>query len=152
MNQQPGKKHKSSKKHTEVSPTLEVILTYAKPVALSLGIAAIMLVLSALIASSLSDPDSAIAPLSYAALYVSTFAGGIVAAKNSPAPFIVTLIHGASLLIIYSLASVFNYSGAEIKLGIAPSLLLHALIPLASIAGGFIETKLSEKKHGRRKY
>ena len=152
MNQETRKKHKSSKKHAEVSPAIGLILTYAKPVLISLGTAAVLLILSALIASSLPDPDVAISPLSYAALYLSTFIGGIFAAKNSFAPFVMTMIHSGILLVIYALASVFNYSPTDIRLGILPSLLLHALIPLTSIAGGFIETKTAEKKHKRHKH
>lgn len=150
MNNGVRKKHK--KASTEKSPAAELAIKYGIPVLITFGIAAVMLVLSAIIAANVPDPEKLYAPLSYAALYVPTFVGGVIAAKRSDAPFIASLVHGTAVLLICSLLSAFNYTNADIKLGIIPSVVLHLLIPTVSVAGGFAYSKAAEKKRTKRRH
>ena len=150
MNNTVKRKHTKAKR--EKSPTALLLISYIKPTLISLGVAAVMLLVSAVIASSVKDPAKLLAPLAYTSLYVSAFVGGVISAKGDGSPFISSLITGIILLFVYGVMSAFGYSSAEIKLGIIPSVVLHALIPGAAVLGGFAETKRAEKKRTRRRH
>lgn len=112
----------------------------------TLAIGAGTVLVGALIAAFLPDPDPATAPLGLAAALMTALTGGILAGRiHRSAPAVCGLTNGALLLAVMLLSSLFfRENAAGYSTGIA--LLIHALIPLFSVAGALIGVRKKAKR------
>ena len=94
----------------------------------------------------LPDPDPAIRPVALLISFLVAFVGGVISGRiHRAAPALCGTLNGCLLLALMLLLSlIFRDSAFGYSLGIA--LLLHALIPLLSLAGALFGVRKKGRK------
>ena len=112
----------------------------------TLAVGAGTVLVGALIAAFLPDPDPATAPLGLAAALLTALTGGIIAGRiHRAAPALCGLTNGALLLAVMLLCSLF-FQGHAAGYSTGVALLIHALIPLLSVAGALVGIRKKTKR------
>ena len=102
----------------------------------------------ALVANFSSDPDALIAPLSIATLYVSAFVGGLMATKiNGSSSLVCGLVSGGIFMLALMFLSLAFSSDNISDRGFLASFILHALIIIISILGGYAAQNKPKKTY-----
>ena len=105
-----------------------------------------LLLVASLAVYFLPDPDPAIRPVALLISFLVAFVGGVISGRiHRAAPALCGTLNGCLLLALMLLLSLFFRDSAfGYSLGIA--LLLHALIPLLSIAGALFGVRKKGRK------
>lgn len=115
----------------------------------ALATALVLLLVLTAIAYSSADPDVLVVPFAYAALLVSTLAGGIAAAKISGAAGLLSgTLTGLLLLIVLFVASLFvGSSETDAKFGV--TLAFYVGVILVCAAGGMLGSYKPKRRRRR---
>lgn len=120
---------------------------------IALGVSAvaslIFLTVACLIVYKTDDPGSFEKIGAYAALGLSVFISGIIAARITGGGAMSGLIIGAVMAVTLMLLSLFGF-GIEMNFGVW--LLVHLLIPAVAFLGGLAGQKRERRENVRKKY
>ena len=131
----------NKKKNNAKTKIWELPLSALLGITVTVAIAATMVMIGGRLAYGTDDPAQYSCAIGIAALYVSTFLGGLFSCVYNDRRFISAVIHSAAILLLITTASVL--SGGTF----GQSILLKLLLIPCSLAGGVAGcVKLSKKK------
>ena len=142
-------KGRRTKKAEPTSPTLNLVMVCIRSVAFSVLVSLLLLFISSLILTNISDPCVAIKPISLSILYFASLLCGFIAKKSSKLSFL--LSGGASSLsfiLFILIASLIIPSSHALTFSDGTKAMLFLITIPTSIAGALLgEIKLVKKRH-----
>ena len=147
-----NKRHskRACKKRRDASPASAI----AVGLAVSLISAVSLITLSAIIVYATADPGKLILPAALAALYLSSFFGGLAASLYMRGDTPCGIFCGLAYFVLILLLSLILPHGAAEKVGMGLSVALHAATPLFAFLGGLAATNglnNRARRHKRRR-
>ncbi len=143
------KKKRKHQEHSEDSLSFGTLFSASlKGASLSLVLSVILSLAFCLIAYLTSDPTSLITPLSLLSLYISSFSSGLISVRAcGHSSLICGLISGGIFMALLIFISFFFPSQLSSDHSFGISFLLHALVVVFSVFGGYAGQKKPKRAH-----
>lgn len=143
------KKKRQPRSNTESELSFSSVFSASvKGAGISLGLLAILSALLCFVAYLTDDPTSLVSPLSLLALYICSFFSGFISLRScGHSSLVCGLISGGIFMSFLIFLSFFFSSVLSSHYSFGVSLLLHALIVIFAIFGGYAGQKKPKRSH-----